>query len=104
MTGCVLGSIVKSFELTNIPVRAGKFIARKNWIVCGSDVCNHSRIGWMAGVIVLTSWGQDFQLRILNYNTSEKIASFEAVGFRSLALESEGLIDRCCSIQIISAR
>ncbi|KAJ1299328.1 hypothetical protein OPQ81_011856 [Rhizoctonia solani] len=48
---------VKSFELTDVPVRAGRFIARKNWIVCGSD---------------------DFQLRVHNYNTSEKVASFEA--------------------------
>ncbi|KAK7421271.1 Coatomer subunit beta' [Neonectria magnoliae] len=49
--------IVKTFELTDVPVRAGRFIARKNWIVCGSD---------------------DFQLRVYNYNTSEKITSFEA--------------------------
>lgn len=38
-------------------MRAGRFIARKNWIVCGSD---------------------DFQLRVYNYNTSEKITTFEA--------------------------
>ncbi|ELR04128.1 hypothetical protein VC83_02050 [Pseudogymnoascus destructans] len=50
-------SIVKTFELTDVPVRAGRFIARKNWIVCGSD---------------------DFQLRVYNYNTSEKITTFEA--------------------------
>ncbi|EFQ99936.1 coatomer subunit beta [Nannizzia gypsea CBS 118893] len=50
-------SIIKTFELTDVPVRAGRFIARKNWIVCGSD---------------------DFQLRVYNYNTSEKIISFEA--------------------------
>ncbi|KAI9797768.1 MAG: hypothetical protein M1825_005702 [Sarcosagium campestre] len=50
-------AIIKTFELTDVPVRAGRFIARKNWIVCGSD---------------------DFQLRIYNYNTSERIASFEA--------------------------
>src|SRR5262249_30667158 len=49
--------IVKTFELTDVPVRAGRFVARKNWIVCGSD---------------------DFQLRVHNYNTSEKITSFEA--------------------------
>jgi coatomer subunit beta' len=49
--------IVKTFELTDVPVRAGRFIARKNWIVCGSD---------------------DFQMRVYNYNTSEKITSFEA--------------------------
>ena len=48
---------MKTFELTDVPVRAGRFVARKNWIVCGSD---------------------DFQLRVYNYNTSEKITSFEA--------------------------
>ncbi|KAI8938392.1 Coatomer subunit beta' [Plenodomus lindquistii] len=50
-------SIVKTFELTDVPVRAGRFVARKNWIVAGSD---------------------DFQLRVYNYNTSEKVTSFEA--------------------------
>ncbi|KAF1987377.1 coatomer beta [Aulographum hederae CBS 113979] len=50
-------AVVKTFELTDVPVRAGRFIARKNWIVCGSD---------------------DFQIRVYNYNTSEKITSFEA--------------------------
>ncbi|KAI9732592.1 MAG: hypothetical protein M1834_003928 [Cirrosporium novae-zelandiae] len=50
-------AIVKTFELTDVPVRAGRFIARKNWIVCGSD---------------------DFQLRVYNYNTSEKVTAYEA--------------------------
>ncbi|KAI9889890.1 MAG: hypothetical protein M1814_004725 [Vezdaea aestivalis] len=50
-------AIVKTFELTDVPVRAGRFIARKNWLVCGSD---------------------DFQLRVYNYNTSEKITAYEA--------------------------
>jgi len=50
-------AIIKTFELTDVPVRAGRFIARKNWIVCGSD---------------------DFHLRVYNYNTSEKITAFEA--------------------------
>lgn len=40
-----------------MPVRAGRFIARRNWIVCGSD---------------------DFKLRVYNYNTSERVATFEA--------------------------
>lgn len=43
--------------MTDVPVRAGRFIARKNWLVVGSD---------------------DFHLRVFNYNTSEKIAAFEA--------------------------
>lgn len=50
-------SIVKTFEVTDVPVRAGRFIARKNWFVVGSD---------------------DFQVRIYNYNTSEKVMAFEA--------------------------
>ncbi|KAK3209526.1 hypothetical protein GRF29_69g2085367 [Pseudopithomyces chartarum] len=50
-------SIVKTFELCDVPVRAGRFIARKNWIVAGSD---------------------DFRLRVYNYNTSEKVTEFEA--------------------------
>lgn len=51
------GTTIKTFELTDVPVRAGRFVARKNWIVTGSD---------------------DFQLRVINYNTAEKVTSFEA--------------------------
>ena len=40
-----------------MPVRCVRFIPRKNWFVAGSD---------------------DFQLRIFNYNTHEKVAAFEA--------------------------
>ncbi|CCH45676.1 Coatomer subunit beta [Wickerhamomyces ciferrii] len=48
---------IKSIDVADVPVRSGRFIARKNWIVVGSD---------------------DFQVRVYNYNTSEKIAQFEA--------------------------
>ncbi|SCU80845.1 LAME_0B04764g1_1 [Lachancea meyersii CBS 8951] len=48
---------VKSIAVTDTPVRAGRFIARKNWIVVGSD---------------------DFKIRVFNYNTGEKVADFEA--------------------------
>ncbi|KAG2732842.1 hypothetical protein G9P44_003832 [Scheffersomyces stipitis] len=50
-------TLVKSIQVTEMPVRTGKFIARKNWIVVGSD---------------------DFQIRVYNYNTGEKITQFEA--------------------------
>lgn len=40
-----------------MPVKVGRFIARKNWIVVGSD---------------------DYQIRVFNYNTAEKVAQFEA--------------------------
>ncbi|KDR84450.1 hypothetical protein GALMADRAFT_237319 [Galerina marginata CBS 339.88] len=51
------GAIVKTFEVSEVPVRCVKFIPRKNWFVAGSD---------------------DFQLRVFNYNTHEKVAAFEA--------------------------
>ena len=50
-------TLVKSIQVTELPVRTGKFVARKNWIVIGSD---------------------DFHLRVYNYNTGEKITQFEA--------------------------
>lgn len=49
--------LVKAIQVTDLPVRAGRFIARKNWIVIGSD---------------------DFKLRVYNYNTGEKVTEFEA--------------------------
>lgn len=51
------GTVVKTFEVAEVPVRCVRFIPRKNWFVAGSD---------------------DFQLRIFNYNTHEKVTTFEA--------------------------
>jgi WD40 repeat protein len=51
------GAVVTMFEVAEIPVRCGKFIARKNSLIAGSD---------------------DFHLRVFNYNNHEKVASFEA--------------------------
>lgn len=48
---------VRSIQVTETPVRSGRFIPRKNWIVVGSD---------------------DFRIRVFNYNTGEKIIDFEA--------------------------
>lgn len=50
-------SLYKSFEITDVPVRAAKFIGRKSWLIAGSD---------------------DLQIRVYNYNTHEKIIAFEA--------------------------
>jgi len=50
-------AVVKTFEVTELPVRAAKFIARKNWLIAGAD---------------------DMQVRVFNYNTHEKVAVFEA--------------------------
>jgi coatomer subunit beta' len=49
--------LVKSFEVSDMPVRCAKFVARKNWILSGSD---------------------DMQLRVFNYNTLERVQQFEA--------------------------
>ncbi len=81
---CPLQSLIKSFEVTELPgelafnflqltalqscqesasnchvcaVRAAKFVARKQWIVCGSD---------------------DMYIRVYNYNTMDKVKAFEA--------------------------
>mmetsp|Transcript_33340 Transcript_33340/g.37915 ORF Transcript_33340/g.37915 Transcript_33340/m.37915 type:complete len:936 (+) Transcript_33340:59-2866(+) len=51
------GGCVKSFELSELPVRCAKFISRKQWFVAASD---------------------DMRLRIFNYNTMEKVKEFEA--------------------------
>jgi coatomer subunit beta' len=42
--------------VTSAPVRTAKFIARKQWIVVGSD---------------------DAKIRVYNYNTSEKVKTIE---------------------------
>ncbi len=41
----------------DLPIRAAKFIPRKNWIITGSD---------------------DMHVRVFNYNTHEKVIAFEA--------------------------
>ena len=51
------GALVKAFEVSTVPIRCVHFIACKNWFVARSD---------------------DFQLRVFNYNTHDKVASFEA--------------------------
>uniref|UniRef100_A0AC35TLA9 Coatomer subunit beta' n=1 Tax=Rhabditophanes sp. KR3021 TaxID=114890 RepID=A0AC35TLA9_9BILA len=49
--------LVKSIEVSDLPVRTGRFIARKSWIITGSD---------------------DNHIRVFNYNTLEKVHNFEA--------------------------
>uniref|UniRef100_A0AC35UB80 Coatomer subunit beta' n=1 Tax=Rhabditophanes sp. KR3021 TaxID=114890 RepID=A0AC35UB80_9BILA len=49
--------LVKSIDVSEFPVRSGKFVARKSWIITGSD---------------------DNRIRIFNYNTMEKVHNFEA--------------------------
>ncbi|KAM4566870.1 coatomer subunit beta'-like [Odontesthes bonariensis] len=50
-------TMVKTFELCDLPVRVAKFVARKHWIIAGAD---------------------DMQIRVFNYNTLERVHMFEA--------------------------
>lgn len=50
-------AIVKTFEVTDQPVRCGVFVPRKQWIIVGAD---------------------DMFVRCYNYNTMEKVKTFEA--------------------------
>eukprot|EP00055_Hartaetosiga_balthica_P003032 m.6185 g.6185 ORF g.6185 m.6185 type:complete len:951 (+) comp2555_c0_seq1:80-2932(+) len=50
-------TLIKTFEVCDVPVRSARFVERKNWIITGSD---------------------DMQIRVYNYNTLEKVHTFEA--------------------------
>ncbi len=71
-------SIVKTFEVTDQPVRCGAFIPRKQWIVVGAD---------------------DMYIRCYNYNTMERVKIFEAhIDYiRSLAVHPSLPIVVSCS-------
>eukprot|EP00127_Corallochytrium_limacisporum_P000942 Clim_evm26s33 gene=Clim_evmTU26s33 len=59
-------NIIKTFDNTDLPVRCVRFIHRKNWVVAGAD---------------------DMIIRVMNYNTLDKVHQFEAHSdyIRSLA-------------------
>jgi len=50
-------TLLKTLEVCDLPVRASRFVPRKNWIVTGSD---------------------DMNIRVYNYNTLERVHSFDA--------------------------
>ncbi|PJF18060.1 Coatomer subunit beta [Paramicrosporidium saccamoebae] len=49
-------TVVKTIEVSDMPIRTSKFIPRKNWIITGAD---------------------DLIIRVYNYNTLEKVTQFE---------------------------
>lgn len=51
------GEVIKTFEAATVPLRCVGFIARRNWLVCGSD---------------------NFHLHAFDYNTNERVTAFEA--------------------------
>ncbi|XP_061620747.1 uncharacterized protein LOC133473200 isoform X2 [Phyllopteryx taeniolatus] len=50
-------TLVKTLEMCDLPIRASKFVARKNWVITGAD---------------------DLQIRVFSYNTLERVHMFEA--------------------------
>ncbi|XP_067450149.1 coatomer subunit beta'-like [Thunnus thynnus] len=50
-------TMVKIFEVCDLPVRVARFVARKHWVIAGSD---------------------DMHIRVFNYNTLERVHMFEA--------------------------
>lgn len=52
--------------MTELPVRTARFVARKQWIVCGSD---------------------DMFIRVYNYNTSELVRPHDRPMQLTLSLE-----------------
>eukprot|EP00955_Chlamydomonas_euryale_P012200 131158-Chlamydomonas_euryale.AAC.13 len=57
MTPFARQTLVKSFEVCDLPVRTAKFVARKQWVITGAD---------------------DMLVRVYNYNTMDKVKVFEA--------------------------
>jgi len=47
---------IKQFNVSDLPVRAAKFIVRKQWLICGAD---------------------DMQMRVYNYNTEDLVKKWE---------------------------
>ncbi|KRY66567.1 Coatomer subunit beta' [Trichinella pseudospiralis] len=62
-------TLLKSFEVCDLPVRSAKFVPRKSWVLTGSD---------------------DMQVRVFNYNTLDRVHQFEAHSdyLRSIAVHA----------------
>jgi coatomer subunit beta' len=73
--------VVKQFEITDLPVRAAKFVVRKQWVVAGSDdMCvpvsllrPESPVSMRLNLMSLSR-----HCTVMNYNTMEKVKRFEA--------------------------
>ena len=63
--------------MCDLPVRAAKFVPRKNWVVTGSD-------DMQVNFTLFINENLDFnliiiiQVRVFNYNTLDRVTSFEA--------------------------
>jgi coatomer subunit beta' len=57
ITNYETNTVIKTFDVSDQPVRCACFVVRKQWIMCGSD---------------------DMRITIYNYNTLDKVHSFDA--------------------------
>ena len=92
-----LQQLIKSFEVCDLPVRAARFVARKNWIVTGSVSIfawqfvikkNFRKVRWKCVHrftqnsktlwLCENSSQDDMHVRVYNYNTLERVHQFEA--------------------------
>ena len=70
-------TMIKSWEVCDLPVRTAKFIMRKQWFICASD---------------------DMHLRVFNYNTMEKVRPLSGAA-PTAALSSRVLRFTTCAHQ-----
>jgi WD40 repeat protein len=81
-------TLAKSFEVTDLPVRAAKFVPRKQWVVAGAD---------------------DMFVRVYNYNTMDKVRRSDGGGRVGVTVSLAGvrlplsLFERLCLIQSVGA-
>lgn len=71
------------FEVCDVPVRAAKFVPRKNWIITGSveySVFKKSTCQYLNYTFfyLFSVFQDDMQIRVFNYNTLERVHIFEA--------------------------
>lgn len=82
-------TLVKTFEVCDLPVRASKFVARKNWVITGAVSINISYKYTRIALVFMHIYGvlnifslfflqDDMQIRVFNYNTLERVHMFEA--------------------------
>ncbi|KAF6176131.1 hypothetical protein GIB67_023422, partial [Kingdonia uniflora] len=69
-------TMVKSFEVTELPVRSAKFIPSKQWVVAGAD---------------------DMCIRLYNYNTMDKVKVFEAITSDVWVYKNNGYLMVSCN-------
>ena len=56
------GDVVRQWDAAGVPIRACRFVERKQWVILGCD---------------------DLKIRVYNYNTAEKVKMMNCIKYRS---------------------